>query len=111
MRKNGSWGYFGAVELQIDDKLIQEEEGQTSRMPLLFRGPTLLSGQSLVGEFLVGCGIPRHSRDPHPHPKIGLEDIPRTVISTLSKYVLVYMVVDKLNFSWNLMGSGFTGTS
>ena len=44
-------------------------------------------------------------------PKINMEDIPRTVISTLSNYVLVYMVVDKLNFSWNLMGSGFTGTS
>jgi len=45
-------------------------------------------------------------------PRLTWKSILRTVtgISALSKYVSVCVVVEKLHFSWNLMGSEFIGT-
>lgn len=59
---------------------------------------------------LVDCGIPRDSRNFKINQKEPSESCDRET-AALSEYVSVYMVVDKLNFLWSLMGSESIGTS
>lgn len=97
-----------------DAKLIRMEEGQTSRTYDCFQ---VVSSHVSI----LQISNPQKSMkfwgaveflETLEGPRLTWKSVPRTVrgTSALSKYVSVCVVAEKLNFSWQLMGSEFIGT-